>query len=340
MSSIVIDRRLFPSEEFHSPNPGVFKLSATQLELVNEFNSKVKDGIIEFEEVPCLCKGTKFDLIATFDRYGFSQNTVVCQSCGLLLSNPRMTEEAAREFYSSDFYRQAYEHGQYKEIYKNKYVLSTGQDIFDEINKVMVIKPSTSILEFGAGGGWNLLPFIGKGASVVGVDLSPSLVELGISNGIPMRVGAVEDIIEKYDVIILNHVLEHFYDPIKQLASLSSHLSSDGIIYIAVPNIHNFHMGQIQNAHTYYFSPATFNFYCQRSGLTSIKLGRSEHMHMFGVFKLNSSNIVDNNLPSVLPTYSIIKRYRLKSKVKKFLRCIYLDKPLLQVWYTLRRVFS
>lgn len=49
---------------------------------------------------------------------------------------------------------------------------------------------------------------------------------------------AIENIrsLEKYDIIIATHVLEHVDNPIQVLNNLSSHLKEDGIIYVVVPS--------------------------------------------------------------------------------------------------------
>ena len=49
---------------------------------------------------------------------------------------------------------------------------------------------------------------------------------------------AIENIrsLEKYDIIIATHVLEHVDNPIQVLKELSSHLTVDGIIYVVVPS--------------------------------------------------------------------------------------------------------
>ena len=147
---------------------------------------------------------------------------MLCRKCGLILLSPRMIEKEYSKFYSSDFYRLCYEGENYLEICKRKYSIHTGQHIFDEISKVKAIDSRTSVLEFGAGGGWNLLPFIKAGGKCTGIDYSHELVELGKLYGINMIHGGIEDIKGNYDIIILNHVLEHFLNPIKSLKTNSN----------------------------------------------------------------------------------------------------------------------
>ena len=64
--------------------------------------------------------------------------------------------------------------------------------------------------------------------------------------------------IEKVDTIVHSHVLEHFYDPISDLLSLSNYLKDDGNMIIAVPNIQEMLKKNMTNAynfeHTYFIN--------------------------------------------------------------------------------------
>lgn len=316
-----IKNRILKLKNFYSPDKPYLELTDKQSQLITNFNYKVKNGEIKLEQIPCLCGNTIFDLIAGVDRYGMRQDTVLCTKCGLILSNPRMTDEEYSAFYSSDLYRTCYEGENYIEIYKrDKYKIETGQHIFGEVNKIKQIGSDAAILEFGAGGGWNLLPFIKAGANVVGMDYSPSLVDLGKEYGINMIRGGLTDIKGSFDVIILNHVLEHFLDPVVSLKMVANHLNKDGIIYIAVPDIMNFGIGQLQNVHVWYFTLKTFEYYCSMAGLKVLKSGHAEDIHIFGIFKTAVSNEKNNNF--LTNNYSEMRAHVRKAKWKEYIKAI------------------
>lgn len=325
---ISVRKKIFNFKDFHSPQKPYENLSEQQSILVSNFNNKILDGEIKLESVPCLCGNTEFDLIASVERYGIIQKTKLCTHCGLILSNPRMTAEEYSNFYSSDLYRICYQGNDYREICKRKYTLETGMHIFDEVNKAKPISTNTTILEFGAGGGWNLLPFVKAGAKVLGMDYSKTLVKLGNEQGVSMVQGSFNDVRGFYDVIILNHVLEHFLNPVDSLKAVAAHLSKCGVIYIAVPNITNFGMGQLQNAHTYYFTPETFAYYCKQAGLMPIREGIAEQIHMFGIFEFYSSAITDNFEPQkhYIKISKLLRKVKLKESVKTVLSYVRLEK--------------
>ena len=329
---INLKKRIFK----YSNNPRS-TLSEHQRIIVRDFNDKIRDGRIEFESVACLCGKTEFDLICEVDRYGLLQNTVLCINCGLILSNPRMREKEYELFYSSDLYRLCYEGKHYLQVCsEQKYRLDKGRPIYDEIVKIKPITRDSKILELGAGGGWNLLPFLNEGVQVVGMDYSPSLVDLGRQYGIHMRQGGVNDIWGTYDVIILNHVLEHFLNPIEDLKSILEHLSPGGLIYIGVPNIMNFGIGQLQNAHVWYFSPKTFWYYCRLAGLKLLKSGPAEVHHMFGIFESTGNHVEDHNVNELVGHHdemlSVLRKVEAKELIKRVLSCINLSSPARAVY--------
>ena len=71
---------------------------------------------------------------------------------------------------------------------------------------------------------------------------------------------------EKFDIIILSHVLEHFLDLDKEIDIIWRLLKDDGVVYIAVPGIKNVVSAYnndflllLQNAHVYNFTRTTLH---------------------------------------------------------------------------------
>ncbi len=308
-----VRERILPFDELHIPGRPVAILSPDQNAAVLEFNTKVQNGEIRFESVACLCGSRRFAYLAGYDRFGMIQSTVMCENCGLVQSNPRMTAEETARFYSSDTYRRIYNSSDYLKKFEVQYSPRTGQHIFQEICKVKDLKPGISVLEIGAGGGWNLICFQNTGIDVLGIDYSPSLVELGKAHGIPMKQGDADSVQGQFDVIILNHVFEHLLNPLGTLEKIKSHLKSDGIFYIAVPNFHSFPLNDLQNAHAYYFDPQTFTHFCMKAGLSCVAHGPSEQYHMFGIFRFSPAanpSSLDGHGRQVLKFMRHVKRRR------------------------------
>jgi 2-polyprenyl-3-methyl-5-hydroxy-6-metoxy-1,4-benzoquinol methylase len=265
----------------HSP----LNLDAESIEAVMDFNAKIISGEILFEQVPCLCGSEEFQILAGVDRYGFQQQTVICKECGLIQSNPRMAAATCRWFYESNLYRRLYDGAQYLGTYEAFYTLSKGESIFRTVIAFKDCQEISGVLEVGSGGGWNLLPFIEAGMAVTGYDLSIELVQLGRNRNIPLIHGDAGDVEGLYDVIIMNHVLEHFSDPLDMIRRIVKHLNPEGILYIGVPDMNVFGLAQLQNAHNYYFTRKTLQHYMARCGLNMIHHQSEEGGHMSALFR-------------------------------------------------------
>lgn len=291
-------------------------LSTKQKEYVDLFNEQISNGTIKFETVPCLCGKSDFDLIAQYDRYSMLQDTVICKRCGLILSNPRMTDSEYKKFYETDIYRKCYESYDYLEGYEAKYNASTGMHILDIVAKVKGTGRIKKVMEFGAGGGWNLIAFKEKGMDVIGYDYSSSLPELGKKHGINMFRGTIGSVSGKFDLIILSHVIEHFTDLCGSMKKLKEHINPGGFFYIEVPDIKNFDMGQLQVAHTYHFTLPTLRFYLSKCGLKLIYHETAQGVHLGAIFEAGKEELGRDFLAGHYNQMrKLIKRYHMKKTV-------------------------
>ena len=78
----------------------IYQLTQKQEVEVKKFNQNRK---IHLEPVNCIiCNSTNYKVLYTNDRHGIYQQTVLCNTCGLVYSNPRMSEKSLNYFYSSN----------------------------------------------------------------------------------------------------------------------------------------------------------------------------------------------------------------------------------------------
>ena len=264
---------------------------------VKKYNEDVKSGKIKIIRKSCLCETDNSKILLKKDRYGLWHHVTICKKCGLIQSNPQLTDKEYSKFYSSDIYRKLYDSKDFKIESEKRYLPSN--QIFKMLNPIMKKNGFNKVIEFGCGGGWNLLPFQKKNYDVIGYDYSEGLIQLGKTKyGLNLKQGSFNDLKvgEKYDVLILNHVIEHFTDIENDLRQLKKIIKKNGIIYVGIPNIDLISRGQFQNAHTYYFTPRTFCYYMQKFGFEVINFGPDESIHMHGIFKLSKYNKTDKNL--------------------------------------------
>jgi 2-polyprenyl-3-methyl-5-hydroxy-6-metoxy-1,4-benzoquinol methylase len=100
--------------------------------------------------------------------------------------------------------------------------------------------PSGKLLDVGCGNGDFMLRMRGLGWNVSGVDPDPAAVTRGLSHGLEIFSGMVADVPgdAQYDVITLNHVMEHVADPVGVLRECRRRLRPQtGRVVITTPNI-------------------------------------------------------------------------------------------------------
>lgn len=260
------------------------KTNTTKEELINYFNAKVLSDPNSYESRNCLCGNNQSKTLSQTDRYGFWHSVVICKNCGLIFSNPSLTKQTYSFFYTSDIYRKIYDSLDPTDMAKERFSNRKNDYIYFNLLPYLNEK-KYSILELGCGGGWNLLPFKEHGHSVTGYDFSNILTNFGKTQGLDLRQGGIEEIEGSYDIIILNHVIEHFVNFNDDLEKILRHLNPKGLIYIGVPNLNHFSYQQFQNAHVFYFTSQTFIFYLAKIGLKLRQFGTAETIHMYGIFE-------------------------------------------------------
>jgi len=303
-------------------------LKKEQQEAIQSFSSNDK---IQYENIKCiLCGSLKNKILFKNDCYGIKQQTVMCKKCGLIYLNPRMTEESTNYFYSSDIYRKIY--GGIKSIdrylsnFKRQYNNNNKLDLneyypelfYDFINNNEIYYDS--VCEIGAGGGWNLIPFISNGKQVSGYEPSPLLCNLGKETAnINLINGFVNDVEGNHDLVILKHVLEHFNNPLNILLDIRNNINK--YLFIEVPGYIT-KIPKIQNAHNYYFTLNTLEAILTKAGFKTITIDYCKsNDYIFGLFEksdieINTNYSAREEIRNVLKIY---KRDKLRFMILHFL---------------------
>jgi len=100
--------------------------------------------------------------------------------------------------------------------------------------------PPRSAVDFGAGNGRyasQLARACGSKLDVTAVDYQPDRPRALSDSVTYSPVSEFLSTDGAYDLIILRHVLEHAPEPVALLSSLAERLSSDGVIYVEIPNM-------------------------------------------------------------------------------------------------------
>lgn len=123
----------------------------------------------------------------------------------------------------------------------------------------------------------------------------------------------------RFDVIILNHVLEHLSNPLEKLSSLRQLLTPDGIVYLGVPHMDVFGYWQLQNAHLYYFTRRTLVHYAAKAGLSPLHVGTALGIHMYGVFRFDEEAVAPSLRNEAASIRRSWKRARRRRGLKRLL---------------------
>ncbi len=273
----------------------------------NKFLSK-NEGRNFFQKQRCyICSNSQFHLINEIDRYGFYYPTGLCKRCGNVQQTKYYDEQVISDFYSN-YYRKIYSNDPPEVLFRYQR-LGRGKVIYDFVSE---IKKTSSVLEVGCGAGGILSVFNDKGCETLGLDFDKRYLDYARKKNIKVLNGSLEMLKknQKFDLIIMSHVLEHIVNPLDFLENLVKHLKKEGILYLEVPSLELVRDGGFehdllnywQNAHTIHFTVKSLNLLCNQVGLKSIKCTND----IFSCWSLDESklNINQNELLKSLK-YSI-----------------------------------
>lgn len=199
-------------------------------------------------------------LCASADQAKGSFGLLRCQSCGLTI-DPAVWRPQANEAFEHDWFGDEYDPEQ-----------SSWVRLFERWIDRRTVKrlaslnvPGKRLLEIGVGSGSFLRRARAVGFEVMGCDLSKSIcARIECRFGIPMHCGYLAELPLQplFDVVVMNHVLEHVSDPVSLLRDVRNRLVPGAILHVAVPNVACFEArlpgwASYEPYHLIYFTPET-----------------------------------------------------------------------------------
>lgn len=210
-------------------------------------------------------------------------DVVVCTHCALAYLNPRMTQDEYSKYYSDEYQKNRHSITTFDEAItrlKVKKSYERKKELLPVLEKF--IRKDSNVLEVGSGWG-TLLKFIQDtfGSKVKGLEISSLAAQVSREYyGIPTEEKTLEGFCgeqksseQKFDFVIMYHVLEHILDPVQALQILKNVIADNGVLYIAVPNLA--HPDEdislfFRVEHCFYFTPNTLVAMLQKSGYVVI----------------------------------------------------------------------
>lgn len=226
---------------------------------------------LDSERACCICHGHERRVVSGIGR-GFEKlTTVICTGCGLLQSHPMPTEAELERFYAVD-YRKKYK-STYEPKLKHVYRYAPGAYQRAAQLAAMAGPEQRRFLDIGSGSGEILYMARKMGFEVAGIEPNTGYAQYTRTKlDLPVQNCNYEQADlpkEHFDILNLNHVLEHLPDPLASLRFLNGLLRPGGILCVAVPDIaHTSHAPwtRFHYAHVHNFNHDTLKAMVLKSG--------------------------------------------------------------------------
>jgi 2-polyprenyl-3-methyl-5-hydroxy-6-metoxy-1,4-benzoquinol methylase len=214
------------------------------------------------------CAATRFtQLFTTTDRElqrDEDFHVAKCTTCGLVFQHPRVPEEFISEYYADklNYYnpdttsqsktqrislalrtQTLVNHFEYTHLGKRSWsrkLVTLPMVGALKANLFPTWKTDGTLLEIGCAHGHKLRTLEQLGWNVRGIEMDKHAGMKAKERGLRVNIGRIEDQQFKpgtFDVIIMNMVLEHLYNPFETLAMVSSWLRPGGQLIITIPDI-------------------------------------------------------------------------------------------------------
>jgi 2-polyprenyl-3-methyl-5-hydroxy-6-metoxy-1,4-benzoquinol methylase len=229
-----------------------------------------------------------------------SGKLVWCRACDVGLMRRALTPEEVRVSYDMAAY---YTHGQshFPEVAAGlvdrvlvKMAWLTDQGRMMDATWLQALQPEARrVLDIGCGGGDFVSTLTAPGRQLFGVDPDPKAREVAAGRGVTVEAGTAEMIPsviggQKFDLILMTHVLEHCDDPGLALRNVRALLAPGGGFYCEVPNCAALHFQTYSEIsemldvprHLKFFTPQSLRRLMEAAGFQivgEVHHGRTRH---------------------------------------------------------------
>jgi 2-polyprenyl-3-methyl-5-hydroxy-6-metoxy-1,4-benzoquinol methylase len=229
-----------------------------------------------------LCDSNKLHNLDNKLRNLSTYQVIKCKNCELLFldkiyyTSQEQLDELYEEMYSEEYYKDG----------KND-ILSNFKDKlpYQKIRKERIdsyLKQDSRVLDVGSGPGYFLEEIRDKVAKVSAIEKNTNerfFVNENLNINCYKDCSSIKGV---FDVIVLNQILEHIYDPINFLKELKTVLAENGVFVIEVPSVKNplvslyknnsFTNFWFQEPHLWYFSEKTLKMFLEKAfGASCVK---------------------------------------------------------------------
>ena len=172
-----------------------------------------------------------------------------CKDCGMISVNPHLNDEGLTKVYQDYFLHRLDE----KELFEKRKIMYKIDH--DWITKFI---NHGKMLDVGCSGGQFLSVFDSKKWERQGVEIDKDAAEFAKSEyNIPVSIGYFPEISfeEKFDLVVIRGVIEHFSDPISVLKKCAEVLKPNGFLFITATPVGNSFAFDVYREKWHLFTP-------------------------------------------------------------------------------------
>jgi len=234
--------------------------------------------------------------LATVRHKDASFAIVFCNDCHMVLQHPAMSAQRRQKYYLSGYNLSNYQN--------NLEVTFQVMKPISEYRFAHICKQAGGIpeqyLEIGPGCGTLMKLFQDKGSVTIGVEPDQIAARwMCTEKKLNVYPGFFDDFVQseaynrysqKFNVVVMSHVLEHIARPPKLLSQVKKLLSTEGILFVEVPNVLKPYsdgkrwQDHCDPGHLYYYSPTTLQYLLERAGYQVLSMVTNEYPPYFPIF--------------------------------------------------------
>lgn len=244
----------------------------------------------KYEEVRTSCEFCGSHKIFKYHEADNGSQIFKCGNCKIQFMNPQYTAEYLADYYST--YIRDESKIEDELIKAQTYCLSLVENYLPEKGK---------LLEIGSGNGYLLRAAKERGWRPTGHEIDCESAQK-VSEKIGMEILCGDftelEINEKFEAVMMLHVLEHFKDPVSHLKKINSVIKKGGILFIALPNIQS-RSGLVKFAleklkikrknvaayydtdhHLWYYTPFTIRKFLEKNGFEILRIYSGDDINL------------------------------------------------------------
>jgi 2-polyprenyl-3-methyl-5-hydroxy-6-metoxy-1,4-benzoquinol methylase len=268
--------------------------------LIKKEKRKIVNNLLNLKKRKCpVCDSKNYSIFYKNDNYSkidtrgiiyrYKHILVICNNCNLVYSNPWLGYKNTNKIYSNSAIGAAFEDSnKAKKHFKCFKSFFQKKNSFDKNTKILEIGTATGILLKNISNFYNL-----KKKNLDGIEPSKKLYEkLKNNNYFKIENKFIDQMKgkNKYDLIIMDNVLEHIEEPKKALDKIKSLMNTSSKLYIAIPNIFKYKNNfRDPFGHTINYYENNIKYLFENNGFKILKL-KKHYNYLNFIAKIEATN--------------------------------------------------